>query len=100
MGRVIKASDLESKPIGISPEARQAAEILAKARHAAFTMREEAREDLVDLALHMAKRIVGRAVELDSGRPQDDISVLVLHVDAAPSDGVRRLNVSVPLDSY
>ena len=47
----------------------------------------------------VADGLLQRALELDQCRPQDDISVLVLHVSELPSDGVRRLELSVPLSN-
>jgi serine phosphatase RsbU (regulator of sigma subunit) len=60
---------------------------------------------LVDLAgrsgassSSMAEDILGQAVQLDQGRPQDDMSVLVLHLaPRVAGDGVRRLAVRFPL---
>ena len=45
----------------------------------------------------MADALLAHAVRLDEDRPADDISVVVLHVDAEVGDNVRRMNVSLPL---
>lgn len=47
----------------------------------------------------IADRLLAQAVELDNGRPRDDISVVVLGVMArsAGQDDVRRLNGRLPL---
>ena len=50
-------------------------------------------------AKQLADALLSRALELDDGRPRDDISVLVLRVTNRPSDGVRRLELSLPLSS-
>ena len=48
----------------------------------------------------LAEAILGRAIELDRGRPNDDMSVIVLGV--LPSEGgqlsIRRLQLRVPLE--
>ncbi len=59
MGRVIKYRDLKSKPIGISKEAAVAAETLVRARQAAASIRQDAKNEIIDLAVHMARKIVG-----------------------------------------
>jgi serine phosphatase RsbU (regulator of sigma subunit) len=47
----------------------------------------------------MADTILGQAVELDRGRPSDDISVLVIAiVPRVREDSVRRMTVSFPID--
>jgi len=51
-------------------------------------------------AKSVADGLIQRALALDKGRPHDDISVLVLQVNESPSDGVRRLELSLPLSSY
>lgn len=48
----------------------------------------------------IADHILGRAVELDQGRPVDDISVVVMQVVEGIGDGIRRLSMSIPLKSY
>lgn len=44
-----------------------------------------------------ADRLMGRALELDQGRPTDDISILIAMVAPDRKDEVRRLNVRLPL---
>ncbi len=47
----------------------------------------------------MADAILERAVELDRGRPSDDISILVIAiVPRVREDNVRRMTVSFPID--
>jgi len=52
-------------------------------------------------ALELADAILARAVELDQGRPQDDMSVLVLAiVPREQTDDARRLTVRFPLPPF
>jgi serine phosphatase RsbU (regulator of sigma subunit) len=49
----------------------------------------------------LADSVLSRAIDLDVGRPQDDMSVLVVAVlPLARGDGVRRLSLRFPLPSY
>ena len=49
-------------------------------------------------AATLAERLLEKAVELDRGRPQDDISIVVVGVyPEGGDDGARRLTVRVPL---
>lgn len=49
----------------------------------------------------MADAILERAVELDRGRPSDDISVLVIAIlPRVQEDNVRRMTVSFPIDKW
>jgi serine phosphatase RsbU (regulator of sigma subunit) len=48
-------------------------------------------------AREMADTLLREAYEMDDGRPKDDISVLVVSVLAAPGDGVRRMEVHLPI---
>jgi serine phosphatase RsbU (regulator of sigma subunit) len=60
------------------------------------TMRElMAKDD--DSAQQLADGLLHRALELEEGRPHDDISVLVLRVLDSEGDGVRRLVVQLPI---
>ena len=47
----------------------------------------------------LADAILARAIELDQGRPSDDISVVAVSVVAAPpdADDVRRMSVCLPI---
>ena len=45
----------------------------------------------------LAQALFRRALDLDQGRPQDDISVVILSVVDRPSDGVRHLSLRLPL---
>jgi serine phosphatase RsbU (regulator of sigma subunit) len=47
---------------------------------------------------YLADALLARAVELDRGRPQDDVTVAVISVvERQQSDDVRRLSVRFPL---
>lgn len=48
-------------------------------------------------AQQLADGLLQQAVELDQGRPQDDISVLILRVRERSGDGVRRMTVRLPI---
>ena len=48
-------------------------------------------------AQQLADGLLQQAVDFDQGRPQDDVSVLVLRVLARSSDGVRRMAVQLPI---
>ncbi|MCK4726255.1 MAG: serine/threonine-protein phosphatase [Anaerolineales bacterium] len=48
----------------------------------------------------IADQILRRAVELDQGRPVDDITIIVMRVVEGIGDGIRRMTVSLPLKSY
>lgn len=45
----------------------------------------------------IADTLLNEAVAKDNGRPRDDISVLVAHVQAAQNNEVRRMEVHLPL---
>jgi serine phosphatase RsbU (regulator of sigma subunit) len=47
----------------------------------------------------IADFLLETAVEMDQGRPVDDITVVVLQVTSLKGDAVRRLSVRLPLDS-
>jgi len=54
-----------------------------------------------DSAPQLADAILGRATELDHGRPQDDMSVLVLAIlPSQATDKARRLTVRFPLPPF
>ncbi|MBM4464022.1 MAG: serine/threonine-protein phosphatase [Chloroflexi bacterium] len=109
-----------SQPIGIYPGTKPVITELPIAPHTwlvVFTdgvlaagQRYGERLDMVQLvsdflaggeraAQAMADDILERAVELDRGRPSDDISVLVIAiVPRLREDSVRRMTVSFPID--
>jgi serine phosphatase RsbU (regulator of sigma subunit) len=49
-------------------------------------------------AREMADFLLNRAIRLDEGRPQDDMSVIVLLISPQETDLVRRMSVSMSLD--
>jgi hypothetical protein len=48
-------------------------------------------------AQQVADGLLQQALDLDDGRPHDDISVLVLHVIDREGDDVRRLTIQLPI---
>jgi serine phosphatase RsbU (regulator of sigma subunit) len=48
-------------------------------------------------ARQIADTLLEQACEMDEGRPRDDISILVVSVRSTQGDGVRRMEVSLPL---
>jgi serine phosphatase RsbU (regulator of sigma subunit) len=46
----------------------------------------------------IANTLLAHAVRLDDNRPADDISVVALRVTAGDGDGVRRMNVELPIE--
>lgn len=49
------------------------------------------------VAQPIADGILAQALELDEGRPADDLSVLALAIVGEESDGVRRMQVTLPI---
>jgi serine phosphatase RsbU (regulator of sigma subunit) len=49
------------------------------------------------MAWPVADGLLARALELDEGRPSDDVSILVLAVSPNERDDVRRLQLQVPI---
>jgi serine phosphatase RsbU (regulator of sigma subunit) len=52
---------------------------------------EPSAQEIADFLLH-------RAVRMDEGRPQDDMSVIVLSISPRSTDRIRRMKVSMALD--
>ena len=48
-------------------------------------------------ARSVADELLNQAVTLDNGRPRDDMSVVVLHMQPGPSKGTRHLQVGMPI---
>ncbi|NLN69384.1 MAG: SpoIIE family protein phosphatase [Chloroflexi bacterium] len=46
----------------------------------------------------IAEFLLNRAIRLDNGQPQDDMSIIVLQTSSRPTDNVRRMNISLPLE--
>ncbi len=115
-----RALDAPSQPVGIYPGTKPVITELPIAPHTWLVVftdgvlsagdRYGERLDMVQLvtdflaggkmdAQAMADAILERAVELDRGRPSDDISVLVIAiVPRAREDNVRRMTLSFPID--
>ena len=54
-------------------------------------------EDQDPTPQELADSLLAHAVNLDEGRPADDVSVVVLKVRSTNGDNVRRMNVRLPL---
>ena len=112
----VRTLDAPSQPVGIYPGTKPVITELPITPHTwlvVFTdgvLAAGERLDMVQLvtdflaggqgdAQAMADAILERAVELDRGRPSDDISVLVIAiVPRVRGDNVRRMTVSFPID--
>ncbi|MGB7875179.1 MAG: PP2C family protein-serine/threonine phosphatase [Anaerolineales bacterium] len=55
-------------------------------------------EDQEPTPQELADSLLAHAVNLDEGRPADDVSVVVLKVRSSNGDQVRRMNVRLPLN--
>ena len=66
MGRIVKSGCASSTPRRVSHEQDRAAVDLVAARAAAAKIRFQAKEELIDLSLEIAKKIVGHAIEIDA----------------------------------
>jgi len=115
----VRALDAPSQPVGIYPGTKPVIAELPIAPHTWLVVftdgvltagdRYGERLDMVQLvsdfvssgktdARAMADTILEQAVELDRGRPSDDISVLVIAiVPRVREDNVRRMTVSFPI---
>ena len=49
-------------------------------------------------AQYVADSLLGHALRLDHGQPNDDMSVVVLRVLSNHKDNIRRLSVKLPLE--
>ncbi|MGA9350734.1 MAG: PP2C family protein-serine/threonine phosphatase [Anaerolineae bacterium] len=118
----VRTLDAPSQPVGIYPGTKPVITELPIVPHTwlvVFTdgalvagQRYGERLDMVQLvsdflaggkrdAQAMADAILERAVELDRGRPSDDISVLVMAIlPRVQEDNVRRMTVSFPIDKW
>ncbi len=61
------------------------------------TMLESMLEDQDPLAQEIAESLLNQAISLDQGRPNDDMSIVVLQVLARESDQIRRMMVRLPV---
>lgn len=61
------------------------------------TMLESMLEDQDPLAQEIAEYMLNQAIALDQGRPNDDMSIVVLQVLARESDQIRRMMVRLPV---
>jgi serine phosphatase RsbU (regulator of sigma subunit) len=56
-------------------------------------------EEQEPTAKEIAEFLLHRAIRLDDGKPQDDMSIIVLQVSSRPSDTIRRMSISLPIES-
>jgi serine phosphatase RsbU (regulator of sigma subunit) len=118
----VRTLDAPSQPVGIYPGTKPVITELPIVPHTWLVVftdgalvageRYGERLDMVQLvtdflasekmdAQAMADAILERAVELDRGRPSDDISVLVMAIlPRVQEDNVRRMTVSFPIDKW
>jgi serine phosphatase RsbU (regulator of sigma subunit) len=61
------------------------------------TLLESMLEDQDPLAQEIAEALLNQAIALDQGRPNDDMSIVVLQVIARESDPIRRMMVRLPV---
>lgn len=54
-------------------------------------------EEQEPTARELADFLLNRAIRLDNGQPQDDMSIIVLMVSFHPIDAIRRMHISMPL---
>jgi len=55
-------------------------------------------EEQEPTAREVADFLLSRAIRLDQGRPEDDMSIIVLLVSPESKDKIRRMNISISLD--
>ena len=61
------------------------------------TMLEATLEEQEPLAQEIADMLLGQAIRLDHGRPNDDMSVVVLRVISNKEEQIRRMSVRLPV---
>jgi serine phosphatase RsbU (regulator of sigma subunit) len=57
-------------------------------------------EDQSPSAQEIADSLLSNAIRLDQGRPEDDISVVVLRTFPESGDSIRRMTVQLPVEYY
>lgn len=62
------------------------------------TLLESLLEDQEPSPQEIADTLLGEAIRLDQGRPNDDMSIVVLRVASRSRDQIRRLSVNLPVD--
>lgn len=55
-------------------------------------------EEQEPTAKEIAEFLLNRAIRLDNGQPQDDMSIIVLQTSSRPSDTIRRMSISLPIE--
>jgi serine phosphatase RsbU (regulator of sigma subunit) len=64
------------------------------------TLLEALLEDQNPSSQEVANTILEQALHLDENRPADDISVVVMRTVAVEGDGIRRMTVTLPIQSF
>ena len=64
------------------------------------TLLESLLEEQDPSSQEIADALLAHAIQLDQGRPNDDMSVVVLRVLPYESDLIRRLTVRLPVNYY
>lgn len=62
------------------------------------TMIEAFVDEQEPTAKEIAEFLLNRAIRLDSGQPQDDMSIIVLQTSSRPTDTIRRMSISLPIE--
>jgi len=65
VGRIVKANRVGSRPKAIHPDTDKAAADLLAAHAVAARIREETKDDVIELALIIAEKVIGKMVALD-----------------------------------
>jgi len=56
-------------------------------------------EEQEPTAREIAEFLLQRAIRLDNGQPLDAMSIIVLQTSSRPSDNIRRMSISLPLET-
>ncbi len=83
MGRIIKTSINRTNPRRLGKEAEQAQAELIATMAAAAQIRVQAKKEIIDLSLAIAKKVIGKAVSLDPSH-LDSIYTKALSATASP----------------
>ncbi len=90
MGKIIKASAVRSKPKRLGKEAEKARAELIATMAAASQIRVQAKKDIIELALAIAQKVIGKAVSLD---PSNLDSIYANALSAAGKPEPARIHV-------
>jgi serine phosphatase RsbU (regulator of sigma subunit) len=64
------------------------------------TLLEAMLEDQNPSSQEVADNLLAQALRLDENRPSDDVSVVVMRTVSTEGDGIRRMTVTLPIQSY